>query len=99
MAIPSGPFDPHYHLHAKMPGAGQFRNVAAGVAPACSPGSAGTPIPVAVPIVRAAWPVSVATASLAPPTVFAVRSAKTRIAVSGGGHDPLRSACSPWSRV
>ena len=38
MAIPSERFDPFHQLQAKMSGAGQFRNVAAGVAPASTPG-------------------------------------------------------------
>jgi len=38
------------------------------------------PIPVAVPIVRAAWPAKVAAGSLTPPMVLAVGSTKTRIA-------------------
>ncbi len=80
MAIPSEPCGPHYDSHAKRPGAGRFRNVVPGVAPASSPRSEGTPIPVAVPIVRAAWPVTVAAASLATPAVLAVGSANTCIA-------------------
>lgn len=80
MAIPSEPCGRHYHSHAKRPGAGRFRNVASSVAPASLPRSAGTPIPVAVPIVRAAWPVTVAATSPATPAVLAVGSANTCIA-------------------
>lgn len=80
MAIPSEPCGPHYRSHAKRPGAGRFRNVASGVAPACSPRSAGTPIPVAVPVVQAVWPVTIVTGSLAPPAVLAVGPANPSIA-------------------
>lgn len=90
MAIPSEPCGSPYYSRAKKPGAGRFRNVAPGVAPASSPASAGTPIPVAIPIVRAAWPVTVATVSLTPPAVLAVGPANTSIASQR--RRPLRSS-------